>query len=81
MDDGGEPLMGLIAYAIGKERSWLDTIPVDTGITLAQKIYEVNADFFVARVMPQLTSKLSGFVSIGETSSPASSVQDTVATT
>lgn len=73
LDEGSEPLFCLIAYAVAKPRVWLDTIAIDEGILLSQKIWEVNADFFVARVMPILAKQLTGLVSTGETSSPASS--------
>lgn len=81
LDDGLEPLMLLIAYTIGKPRDWLDTLPPDEGLLLAQKVYDLNADFFVKRVMPHLGKMFSSFVSTGVTSSPGSSEQDTGAQT
>jgi hypothetical protein len=72
IEDVGDPLMKLIAYASGKDRAWLDTVPVDEGIRLTQKIWEINADFFVKRVMPMLGASLTKLKQTGEMSSQGS---------
>lgn len=75
LEDASEPLMELIAFAVKQERSWLNEVPADEGITLATQLWEVNADFFVKRVMPLLPAKMfSASPSTGETSSLDSSV-------
>jgi len=76
-DGAAEPVLQLIALAIRKERMWLDAVQIDEGIDLTTKVFQVNSDFFVKRVMPMLDSKLSKYVTIGETSSPGSSVPAT----
>lgn len=73
LDDAVEPLMGLVAFALGKPREWLDKLPMDVGIELTQKIWEINSNFFVKRVMPILAKQFSQFRSAGATSSPVSS--------
>lgn len=81
LEGGAEPLLRLIAYAVGKPRTWLDTMPIDDGIMLTEKVWEINSNFFVERVIPLIASRLSRFVSIGETSSQDSSVTGTDAPT
>lgn len=77
MSDATEPVLCLVAFAVDKPRDWLDSLPVDDGIRLTTKIWEVNSDFFVKRVMPMLVpmlkSKLTTSDSTGGISSPASS--------
>lgn len=73
MAEGSEPLIALVAYAVDKPREWLDKVPIDEGIKLTQKVWEVNSDFFVKRVMPILQSQLTKSGLIGGMSSPASS--------
>lgn len=80
MDDGAEPLLCLVALAVGKPREWLDKIPLDEGILLTQKLWDMNSDFFVKRVMPMLAKNLIKLQSTGETSSPVSSAPVIAAT-
>lgn len=65
---GGEEVMELCALALDQPRKFLDAIPADEGIQLALAILEVNRDFFIARLQPQLsiiTSKLSELAGAG----------------
>lgn len=80
-DDAGEPLMQLIAFAVDQPRVWLDTVEADEGIVLAQKVWEVNADFFVKRVMPMLGATFTKSTLTGATSSQGSSTTATDGTT
>ncbi len=81
LEGGTEPLLCLVAFSVGKPRAFLDTVPMDDGIVLTQTIWEINSNFFVERVIPLIASRLSRFVSIGETSSQDSSVTGTDAPT
>lgn len=81
LDEAAEPVMALVAFACGKERTWLDDLPPDEGILLTQKIWEVNSDFFVKRVLPMIGPSLIGSNSTGATSSPDSSPPTTGAET
>lgn len=44
------------AIGAGVERAWLEEQDVDTLVDLAAKVLEVNADFFVHRVLPKLAA-------------------------
>jgi hypothetical protein len=66
----------ITATAIGArvERAWLDEQEADALIELAAAVLEVNADFFVRRILPGLTAaseRLSGRLT-GLPSTPAS---------
>lgn len=80
-DDIGEPLMELVAFGAGKERAWLNSVPADEGILLTQKVWEINSDFFVKRVLPMLGATFTKSLSTGATSSQGSSEQATAAPT
>lgn len=81
MGEGGEDLLQLIAYAVGKPRAWLDTIEADQGIELGRAVVEVNADFFAKRILPMLQPKAAESPSDGDTSSASLSAQDTAEAT
>lgn len=81
LDTAAEPLMELLAFAIGQPRSWLDDLPADEGVNLAMKAWEVNSDFFASRVMPMLGTTFTKSISTGDTSSQVSSEPGTVAQT
>lgn len=54
VSEGGEALIELVAFSIGKPRKWFDTLPGDEGIALTKAVLEVNADFFVRKMAPIL---------------------------
>lgn len=71
---GGEDLVRAIAIATGEPEDWLGDLLPDEFIQLAAAVVEVNADFFVHRVMPELTRTTSHLTTalIGQTPSPSS---------
>lgn len=75
MDEGGEGLIEFVAFATSKPRAWFDTIGADDGIALTKAVFEVNGDFFVARVAPMLgmsaTPKPTGATSLPDSYLPA----------
>ena len=75
--EGGEPLMELVAYTVGKQRSWMDTVQTDEGIALVKALVEVNSDFFSKKVLPTLPGMKTTVLSGGETSQVSSSQVDT----
>lgn len=82
MSEGGEDVLALVAYSIGKPREWLDTIQIDEGVELARSIFEVNADFFKKRILPILPRAAANpepetAASAGDTSSQISLQTDT----
>lgn len=52
--EGGEALIELLAFAIGKPREWFDDLDIDEGVALTRKVVEVNGDFFAKRIAPML---------------------------
>lgn len=75
--DHGDALLAALALASRQPRDWVDALALDDAITLASAVFEVNADFFVRRVVPKvsnlaqsLNSQQKG-LSAGSTLSPA----------
>ena len=50
----GDSLLAAIAIAARKPQDWVEALSLDDAITLATALFEVNADFFVQRVVPTL---------------------------
>ena len=52
----GGSLLSALAIASRRPREWIDGLAVDEAIQLAAALLEVNADFFVRRVLPAIES-------------------------
>lgn len=50
----GEAVLAALAIASRRPRTWIDGLDLDEAIRLAEALLEVNADFFVRRVSPQI---------------------------
>lgn len=50
----GEAVLAALAIASRQPRAWIDGLDLDEAIRLAEALLEVNADFFVRRVSPQI---------------------------
>lgn len=50
----GEAVLAALAVASRRPRTWIDGLDLDEAIRLAEALLEVNADFFVRRVSPQI---------------------------
>lgn len=50
----GEAVLAALAIASRRPRAWIDGLDLDEAIRLAEALLEVNADFFVRRVSPQI---------------------------
>lgn len=74
-----EHVIAATAIGSGVEREWLNARTADDLITLASAVIEVNADFFVRRVIPaieQAAAALNGLTPTGGTPGlPASAAQ------
>lgn len=55
IDEGGEALISLLAFAINKPRAWFDTLGADDGIALTRAVFEANGSFFAERIAPMLS--------------------------
>ena len=52
--DHGEALITAIAVASRQPQDWVAALAMDDAIRLATTLFEVNADFFVQRVVPTI---------------------------
>ena len=50
----GDALITALAVASRQPAEWVEALAVDDAIRLAATLFEVNADFFVQRVMPTI---------------------------
>ncbi|WP_019562266.1 DUF6631 family protein [Caldimonas manganoxidans] len=50
----GEAVLELLAITTRRERAWINDLSLDDAVRLAAAVFEVNADFFVARVVPAI---------------------------
>ncbi|MFN4342875.1 MAG: hypothetical protein ACK4FE_12710 [Azonexus sp.] len=48
----GEAILDMLALATRRERAWVNDLSFDDAVQLAAAVFEVNADFFVGRVVP-----------------------------
>ncbi|WP_454258612.1 hypothetical protein [Pseudoxanthomonas mexicana] len=48
----GNALLELLTLTTRRERAWIDDLSLDDAVQLAAAVFEVNADFFVGRVVP-----------------------------
>lgn len=54
MADHTQDLISAVALASRQPREWVTALAVDDAIRLAAALFEVNADFFVQRVVPAI---------------------------
>ena len=70
----GDDLLAALGFFIGKPREWLDNIETDEGMALFNAVFEVNADFFINRILPMFAQAAAAAInSDGQTLSPSSS--------
>ncbi|WP_131111582.1 DUF6631 family protein [Sulfuricystis thermophila] len=50
----GEAVLELLAITTRRERAWVNDLSLEDAVTLAAAVFEVNADFFVGRVVPAI---------------------------
>ncbi len=53
--DHGEAVIEAIAIASRRPRDWLASLDLDEAVRLAESVFEVNADFFIRRLLPSVT--------------------------
>lgn len=56
LDTSGEDVLDFLAYAIDKDRTWVDQLEVDQAIELLVKVIKTNFHFFTVKVLPSLTA-------------------------
>ncbi|TDQ41860.1 hypothetical protein [Tepidicella xavieri] len=50
----GEAVLDLLAITTRRERAWINDLHLADAVQLAAAVFEVNADFFVAHVVPAI---------------------------
>jgi hypothetical protein len=50
----GDAVLDLLAITTRRERAWINDLSLDDAVQLAAAVFEVNADFFVAYVVPSI---------------------------
>ncbi len=53
--DHGEAVIEAIAIASRRPRDWVASLDLDEAVQLAESVFEVNADFFIRRLLPRVT--------------------------
>ena len=51
----GEAVIDAVAIASRRPPEWVTHLALDDAVRLAEAVFEVNADFFIQRVLPSLT--------------------------
>lgn len=54
MADDGEAVIEAVSIASRRPLEWVAGLDLDDAVRLAQAVFEVNADFFVRRLMPAI---------------------------
>ncbi|EWS54267.1 MULTISPECIES: DUF6631 family protein [unclassified Methylibium] len=71
----GDSMLDLLAITTRRERAWINDLPLDDAVQLAAAVFEVNAGFFVGRVVPGIqrsADKLAPLIrNLGTAPSPA----------
>ena len=50
----GDAVLDLLAITTRRERAWINDLSLEDAVQLAAAVFEVNADFFVAHVVPAI---------------------------
>jgi hypothetical protein len=81
--EDGEALIQALAIACRRPPEWLAALSLDEAIQVAEAVFEVNADFFIQRVVPQLqrVSQRLASLKLGPIISSDSSAPATATTT
>jgi hypothetical protein len=83
LSEDGEALILAMALACRRQPEWLAALSLDEAIQVAEAVFEVNADFFIQRVVPQLqrVSQRLGSLKLGPIVSSDSSAPGTATAT
>ena len=79
LSEDGESVILALAIACRRPPEWVSGLALDDAIRLAEAVFGANADFFIRRVVPEITrvSQRIRTVIPGATPSPGSSGPDT----
>lgn len=75
LSEHGQTVLDLLVITTRRDRAWVEALSLEEAVQVAAAAFEVNADFFVARVVPAIhaaTSQLGPKLqSLGTTPSPS----------
>lgn len=79
LSEDGESVILALAIACRRPPDWVSALALDEAILLAEAVFGANADFFIRRVVPEVTrvSNRIGTLLSGVTPSSGSSAPDT----
>lgn len=79
LSEDGESVILALAIACRRPPDWVSALALDEAILLAEAVFGANADFFIRRVVPEVTrvSNRIGTLLNGVTPSSVSSMPDT----
>lgn len=66
MVQGGDNVLDLLAIGSRQPRTWIDQLEMDEGVQLLAVILEVNASFFVQKVLPLLNKAVKTVPQTGQ---------------
>lgn len=83
LSEDGDSVILALAIACRRPSEWVAALALDEAIHLAEAVFEANADFFIRRVVPEITrvSQRNGVVIPGAMPSTDSSGQGTATST
>ena len=87
LSEDGESVILALAIACRRPPEWVANLALDDAIRLAEAVFGANADFFIRRVVPEITqmsarlSQILGTLILGQTPLPGSSDPATVTPT
>lgn len=55
ISEHGETLIDALAIATRRPREWVAALELDDAVKLTSTVFEVNADFFIQRLLPSIT--------------------------
>lgn len=55
ISEHGDAVIDAIAIAVHRSPEWIKALELDDAVRLASKVFEVNADFFIQRLLPSIT--------------------------
>lgn len=83
LSENGESVIVALAIACRRPPDWVAALALDEAIRLAEAIFGANADFFIQRVVPEITRVSQQITTVipGAMPSPGSSGPDTATPT
>ena len=55
ISEHGNAVIDAVAIAARRSPEWVKDLELDDAVRLASKVFEVNADFFIQRLLPSIT--------------------------